>query len=190
MIGLALATLGATLAGAAGQGGEGLHGTVRSGERLESNAVVWLDAPGAPRDTGRAKVVLDQRNLKFLPHILAVRVGTEVEFPNNDRVFHNVFSFHDGKPFDLGIYPVGTARRHRFDELGLSRIFCNIHANMAAYVMVVDTPYFAVANKSGLFTILSVPPSTYPYHAWRPGGPTLTGSTIVEPGKTLDIRWP
>ena len=63
-----------------------------------------------------------------------MRVGTTVDFPNNDRVFHNVFSFRDGKRFDLGMYPIGTLRRVTFDKPGLSRLFCNIHPNMAAYV--------------------------------------------------------
>ena len=124
--------------------------------------------------------MLDQRNLTFSPHVLAVRVGTTVEFPNRDRVFHNVFSFHDGKRFDLGMYPVGTVRHVTFGKPGLSRIFCNIHPNMAAYVMAVDSGYFAVSDASGRFVIAAVPPGTYTYHAWRPGGATLTGSAIVD----------
>ena len=96
--------------------------------------------------------MLDQRNLSFSPHVLVVRVGTTVDFPNNDRVFHNVFSFRDGKRFDLGMYPVGTMQQVTFDQPGLSRIFCNIHPNMAAYVLTVDSPYFARADESGAFT--------------------------------------
>ena len=135
-----------------------LHGTARVGTHAASNAVVWLDAPNAPRSTDRRKVVLDQRNLDFSPHVLAVRVGTTVDFPNNDRVFHNVFSFRDGKVFDLGMYPVGALKHVTFDRPGLSRIFCNIHPGMAAYVMAVDSPYFAVSDQSGAFTIAAVPP--------------------------------
>ena len=119
-----------------------LHGTIRVGERPEPNAVVWVEVPGS--GPPQKKVVLDQRNLSFSPRVLAVRTGTTVEFPNNDRVFHNVFSFRDGKRFDLGMYPVGTIRNVTFDQPGLSRIFCNIHPNMAAYVMAVDSGYFAV----------------------------------------------
>src|ERR1043166_5537568 len=127
-----------------------LHGIARSGTHPASNAVVWLDAPNAPHSTDRRRrIVLDQKNLDFSPHVLVVRVGTTVEFPNNDRVFHNVFSFHDGKTFDLGLYPVGALKRVLFDKPGLSRIFCNIHPNMAAYVMAVDTPYFGVSDKTG-----------------------------------------
>jgi plastocyanin len=166
-----------------------LRGTARAAERPQPNAVVWLDAPNAPRAPTR-KTVLDQRNLSFYPHVLAVQAGTVVDFPNDDRVFHNVFSFHDGKRFDLGMYPVGTVRHITFDKPGMSRIFCNIHPNMAAYVVAVDSPYFAVSDDGGAFTIAAVVPGTYTYHAWRPGGATITGTSVVDPEKALDVRWP
>src|SRR3984893_7108936 len=104
-----------------------LHGTARAAGHPLPNAVVWLEAPNLPGGPPVGQVVLDQRNLSFSPHVLAVRVGTTVDFPNNDRVFHNVFSFRDGKRFNLGLYPVGTSRPVIFDHTGLSRIFCNIH---------------------------------------------------------------
>ena len=166
-----------------------LIGTTRVGDRPEPNAVVWLESAAAPGRETR-KVVLDQRNMSFSPHVLAVRVGTTVEFPNRDRVFHNVFSFHDGKRFDLGMYPVGTTRNVTFGQPGLSRIFCNIHPNMAAYVMAVDSGYFAASDASGRFLIAAVPPGTYVYHAWHPGGATLTGSAIVDGDAPLEVRWP
>jgi plastocyanin len=152
--------------------------------------VVWLDAPKAPAAPQRGRVVLDQRNLTFYPHVLAVRVGTTVDFPNNDRVFHNVFSFRDGKRFDLGLYPVGEVKRILFDRPGLSRLFCNIHPNMAAYVMAVDSPYFAVSDKKGAFKLREVPPGTYTYQAWRPGGAIIDGSIAAGPGSVLEVRWP
>jgi plastocyanin len=166
-----------------------LHGTARVGNRPEPNAIVWLDAAAAPPMVQTSTVVLDQRNLDFSPSVLAVRVGTVVQFPNHDRVFHNVFSFHDGKRFDLGLYPVGTKRDVIFDHPGLSRVFCNIHPNMTAYVMAVETPYFSVSDANGRFTIAGVPPGTYTYHAWRSGRPELTGSVALEAGATLDLQW-
>jgi plastocyanin len=171
--------------------GADLGGTAQSsaGKPVE-NAVIWLDAPDArpkPQDTA---LTVDQRNLAFEPHVLVVRVGTAVSFPNNDRVFHNVFSFKDGKKFDLGMYPAGVkAKPVVFDKPGLSRIFCNIHPNMAAYVMAVDTPYYAMSNERGAFTLANVPAGTYTYHAWRPGGETLTGTVTVGPAKPLELRW-
>ena len=178
-----------SLAATRGFGPFDLAGTTRVRERSEPNAVVWLEtASRAGLDT--RKVVLDQRNLRFSPHVLAVRVGTTVEFPNRDRVFHNVFSFHDGKRFDLGMYPVGAVKNVTFGEPGLSRIFCNIHPNMAAYVMAVDSGYFAVSDAAGRFRISDVPSGTYTYHAWHPGGATLTGSAAVDGDTPLEIRWP
>ena len=165
-----------------------LTGTVQVAGRPVQYAVVWLEASGAPRGP-QQKVAVDQRNLAFVPHVLVVHVGTTVEFPNNDKVFHNVFSFRDGKKFDLGMYPKGAVKRINFDEPGLARLFCNIHPNMAAYVMAVDSPYFAVSNEDGIFTISGVPPGTYTYRAWRPGGQTLTGPIAVDGTSPFEIRW-
>jgi plastocyanin len=169
-----------------------LTGTVHAGGRPKADAVVWLELANGqtPPPPAKKKVVLDQRTSTFFPHVLAVQVGTTVDLPNNDRVFHNVFSFHDGKKFDLGLYPVGTVRRVTFDHRGLSRIFCNIHPNMAAYVMAVDSPYFGVSDSQGRFTIASVPPGAYTYHAWRAGASEVTGAATIEAGKALDIAWP
>jgi plastocyanin len=172
-----------------GQSAADLHGTARAVDGPARDTVVWLDAPTAPRQPDTRRVVLDQRNLSFSPRVLAIRVGTTVDFPNNDRVFHNVFSFRDGKRFDLGLYPVGALRRVLFDQPGLSRIFCNIHPNMAAYVMTVNSPYFARADESGTFTIAAVPAGTYTYHAWRPGAAELTGTWRSTDG-ALNVLWP
>jgi plastocyanin len=184
---VALATVGV---GAASSNAVDVKGTVRVGTRPQSSAVVWLDAPNAPPLAQRAKVVLHQRNLTFLPHVLAVRAGTVVDFPNEDRVFHNVFSFKDGKPFDLGIYPVGSMKRVTFSESGVTRLFCNIHPNMGGYIVTVDSPYFSAVDENGTFTLAAVPPGSYTYHAWRPGSPILTGSAIIRIGSPLEIVWP
>ena len=176
----------ATLSGAGAV--ENVAGTTTAEGRAEPQSVVWIDARGGPKRPSPA-IVLDQRNLDFYPHVLAVRVGTLVDFPNHDRVFHNVFSFHDGERFDLGLYPVGSVRRVRFDHAGLSRILCNIHPGMAAYVMAVDTAFFAVSDERGRFVIHDVPYGNHAFHAWRPGRTELSGSIAVGPGATLDLRW-
>jgi plastocyanin len=154
------------------------------------NAVVWIDVPNPPKVSAKKTPVMDQRNLSFLPRVLAVRVGDSVDFPNHDRVFHNVFSLRDGKKFDLGLYPVGARKRVKFDKPGLCRLFCNIHPNMAAYIMVVDTPFHAVTDGKGRFSIPGVPDGAYTYHAWKPGGKTLDGKVTVGGGKPLEIRLP
>ena len=166
------------------------QGIARVGERPQAKVVVWFDAPpSAPDPVAHPRPVLDQRNLSFSPQVLAVRVGTTVDFPNNDRVFHNVFSFRDGKRFDLGVYPVGARKQVQFDRPGVSRLFCNIHPNMAAYVVAVDTPYFSVSDDDGRFTV-PLPAGTYTYHAWRAGAAELTGSVSIRGATSLDIRWP
>lgn len=167
-----------------------LRGTALAGARPESTAVIWLAAPDAPAPATPPRAELDQRNLAFSPKVLAVRTGTIISFPNNDRVFHNVFSFRDGKRFDLGTYPVGTVKHLPFDNPGLSRVFCNIHPNMGAYILVVDSPYFAVTAGDGSFVIAGVPDGSYPYHAWRPSGPDLSGTVVVGGGRRLEIKWP
>jgi plastocyanin len=166
-----------------------LAGTAHIGGKPVEDAVVWLEVPQPPVFVQSSKVVLDQRNLSFLPRIMVVRVGTTVDFPNNDKVFHNVFSFRDGKKFDLGMYPTGTSKPILFDRPGLARLFCNIHPNMAAYVMAVDTPYYVVSDDRGAFSIADVPPGTYTYHAWRAGGQVLTGRVTVDGKQGLDIQW-
>ena len=171
------------------QGPVDLAGTAYIGSKPASEAVVWLDAPADAPPVRHPKAVLDQRNISFFPHVLVVQVGTNVEFPNHDRVFHNVFSDHDGKKFNLGLYPVGIVKDVPFDRPGLSRVFCNIHPQMSAYVMVVDSPYFALADELGRFNIRDVVPGTYRYHAWRPGGPIVNGSAVAGRGSTLEVRW-
>ncbi len=165
-----------------------LHGTATFQGRPLADAVVWIEAPQRPTQP-RPAAVLDQRNLKFSPHVLAVQVGTTVAFPNHDRVFHDVFSFRDGKRFELGLYPVGAVRYVPFDRPGLSRVFCNIHPGMAAYVLAVESPYFAVSDRDGRFALPELPAGAFPYHAWRPGGATLEGTVDVQPGARLDVQW-
>ena len=167
-----------------------LTGTALVAGKPAQNAVVWLEAAGDPAPAQPSRVVLDQRNLTFFPHVLAVRVGTTVEFPNNDRVFHNVFSFRDGKKFDLGIYPVGATKQVTFSEPGVSRLFCNIHPNMAGYVVAVDSPWFATSDADGRFSIPDVEPGTYTWRAWRAAGPVVSGSVTVRAGAVLEVARP
>ena len=186
---VALTTISWLSTAVLGAEGFDVRGAVRTNGRPQPNTVVWLDAPSAPPSTAK-KVILDQRNLSFSPRVLAVRVGTSVEFPTNARVFHNVFSFRDGRVFDLGLYPVGTVKYVTFDKPGLSRLFCNIHPNMAAYILAVDSPYFAVADELGAFVIREVPAAKYAYRTWRPGGEIEAGAVTVERNSELKIERP
>jgi plastocyanin len=138
----------------------------------ESQVVVWLtpldaSAPKDPAPGVTAKAPeLVQRNKSFEPHVIVVQVGSLIQFPNKDPFFHNIFSMYDGKRFDLGLYEAGTTRSVRFDRPGVSFLFCNIHAEMSAVVIVVDTPYFATSDRTGHLTIPNVPDGKYQMHVW------------------------
>lgn len=111
--------------------------------------------------------VLTQKNKMFEPHMLVVTRGSIVDFPNRDPWFHNVFSLFNGKRFDLGLYEAGSSRTVHFDREGVSFIFCNIHPEMSAVVVVLGSSYFATTNKTGDFTISNVPPGSYMFHVWN-----------------------
>ena len=166
-----------------------VRGRTEVSGRPAPDVVVWLDAPGASRPS-ETRLVIEQRNTEFVPRVLAAQVGSTVELPNTDRIFHNVFSFTNGKPFDLGLYPTGATKRIKLDRPAVNRLYCNIHPHMAAYIVAVDTPYFATSDKTGAFTLRAVPPGEYTYHAWRSGGETLTGIVTLGAGAPMEIRWP
>ncbi|MBM3779253.1 MAG: hypothetical protein FJW23_13635 [Acidimicrobiia bacterium] len=187
---LAVAILGILAAHAAVTANVEVRGTALAAGRGQPNVVVWLEAASPAPPAADARPVMDQRNLRFLPQVLAVQVGSTVEFPNNDRVFHNVFSFRDGTRFDLGLYPIGASKLVRFDQPGVSRIFCNIHPQMAAYVVAVNSPYFAVSGADGSFVLPAVPEGTYTWRAWRAGRKDMAGTVRVQPGATLAVSWP
>lgn len=133
-----------------------------------SGAVVWLTPYDSRRLATPATVArLFQKNKQFLPHVLVVTVGTTIEFPNRDPFFHDVFSIYHGKPFDLGLYERGTSRRIALTRPGVSYIFCNIHPEMSAVVMVLQTPYFAVTGSDGGFQIAHLPPGSYRLEVWH-----------------------
>lgn len=165
-----------------------LQGVARVAGQPHGNVVVWLAGGPASSQPDVPQPVMDQRNLQFLPQVLAIRVGSTVRFPNGDRAFHNVFSFKDGKKFDLGLYPGGAVKFVRFDQPGVSRLFCNIHPRMAAYIVAVDSAYFATTDGHGAFSI-DAPPGTYTYHAWRAGADLLSGSVTVGAAGALEIAW-
>lgn len=102
-----------------------------------------------------------QKDKMFHPHILPVTVGTTVEFPNADPIFHNAFSNYDGQLFDVALYPPGTSRIVVFRKPGVVRVFCNIHPSMAAIILVLKTRYFAKVNADRSYRIPNVPPGQY-----------------------------
>jgi len=134
-----------------------------------SGVVVWLEpvtgTPGLPAPAPPGTVArMVQKDKTFTPHVLPIRVGTSVDFPNFDPIFHNAFSNYNGQLFDVGLYPPGTSRRERFARPGIVRVFCNIHATMSAVIVVLDTPYFEATQKNGVFQFDNLPPGDYALH--------------------------
>jgi hypothetical protein len=144
-----------------------------------------LPDPVPPTDHPR----MAQKGVLFEPSVMAVSVGTTVDFPNLDPFFHNVFSFSKTKKFDLGRYPTGESEAVTFDKPGLVKVFCEIHASMRAYVHVLETPYFAVAEQDGSFAITNVRPGTYTLHCWQENLPDLTRTiTITGDSTFVEVR--
>jgi plastocyanin len=138
-------------------------------DRLTS--VVYLESAPRAATTAAApgRAVLDQRDERFVPHVLAITTGTVVDFPNSDRIYHNVFSLSKTRPFDLGRYAAGRSKSIKFDRPGVVRVFCDIHSHMNAFILVFDHPYFSLTDADGRYRIDNVPPGSYSLVAWNEG---------------------
>src|SRR5450756_308686 len=167
VLALALATF-ATLPVAAGE----LHGKVTcKGVRDSADAVVYIAAaPGKTFPLPSAHAKIDQANLVFSPHVLAVQVGTTVDFLNSDVVLHNVFSPDTcADKFNLGTWPKGEIKSYQFKkECVAATLLCKVHPEMEAFVVAVPTPYFAVTKPDGSFRIANVPDGAYTVKVWHP----------------------
>lgn len=151
--------------------------------------VVYLESgpAAALEELEPSRAVLDQRNETFVPHVLAVRVGTVVDFPNSDRTYHNVFSLSKAKRFDLGRYAAGRSRRVQFERPGVVRVFCDIHSHMSAFVLVFNHPFFDVVDNEGRFRIENVPQGTYDVIAWYEGEARANRSVTVPASGVVDL---
>jgi plastocyanin len=152
-------------------------------------SIVYLDsAPrGAFETSDGGHAVMDQRNESFVPHVLAITTGTTVDFPNSDRLYHNVFSLSKPKTFDLGRYAAGHSKSIRFDRPGIVRVFCDIHSHMNAYILVFSHPFFALTDSDGRYRIDNVPSGTYGIFAWNEGTSSEIQSVTVPDGGTAEI---
>jgi plastocyanin len=160
---------------------------------LPEKVIIYLEPDESIRRSitsiSSRRVILDQRNLMFYPHVLAIQRGTTVVFPNNDDVYHNVFSYSQPRQFDLGRYPRGQFRVVQFNTPGVVRIYCDIHAHMNAVILVLDNPYFTSPDESGNYSIPEVPAGRYTVHFWY--GRNLVESRNVEitPGSVSIINF-
>lgn len=153
------------------------------------DVVVFLENVSGVFKPPAKKPSIDQKNLIFLPHILPVLVGTTVEFPNNDNVMHNVFSPAKVKKFNLGTYGSGTIREVTFDKPGVIPLLCNVHAEMSAYVIVLQNPYFASTGPDGKFSIKNIPPGTYTIKTWHEKLKAQEKKIIISKGKSSTINF-
>jgi plastocyanin len=135
-------------------------------------AVVWLDGPRASGPTP-VQAEIGTSGKEFSPHVLVVPAGSTVAFPNHDPFNHNVFSLSEENPFDLGLYARGETREARFTRPGIMRVYCNVHAQMSAIVVVRDNPWFGQPSGDGSFALPEVPPGRYRLHVWHERAPEV-----------------
>jgi hemoglobin len=161
-----------------------LHGAVIiDGKPPTGLGVVMLWPEKGSKKRVAKQRIIEQRNKTFAPHIMAVPVGSTVSFPNFDPIFHNVFSLSRAKPFDLGMYKNSETREVKLDKPGIVRLGCNLHANMSAYLVVVDAPHYVIVNSDGTYSFKSLAPGKYRVQAWNEqSGEPLTTSVTIKPG--------
>ena len=153
-----------------------------------SNAVIYAEKnPKEGVSAAKTSAVMDQVNLLFVPHVLPVAVGTTVSFPNSDEVRHNVFSPSPAKRFNLGTYPRGASREVVFDKPGEVTLLCNVHAEMSAYVLVLEIPHFTVSAKDGSFSLKDLPPGNYSVTAWHERFKSVSASVEVKGSETVPL---
>jgi plastocyanin len=160
-----------------------------------ANVVIYLDSVRSEDDApavGNRRLAIAQHDETFVPHVLPVLRGSTVEFPNEDPVFHNVFSLSSSRSFDLGRYPHGTSKSVRFDRPGTVQVFCHIHSDMSAVVLVLDNPFFTIPAAPGRYAIDDVPVGDYQLVAWHERIKPIIRRVRVSAGETttLDLDVP
>lgn len=166
-----------------------LAGSVK-GKVTPGNSVVYLETPSAPAPAEK-KATMDQRGLLFQPHVLVVQVGTTVEFLNSDKVQHNVFwpsiSGDKKKGHNMGTWPQGEKRPFKFTDPGIVPLLCNVHPEMAGYIIVSPTPYFEQTGADGSYTLANVPDGDYTITAWHEGKKIQSKKITVSGSATADF---
>jgi len=187
MVGLGVALTGASRANE-------IKGKVSvQGIKSAENIAVYVDVVTDKKfDAPKDHVIIDQRKMAFIPHVVAVQQGTTVEFLNSDPVGHNVYwpSISGNKKLshNLGTWPKGEKKPFQFNDLGTASLLCNVHPEMSGYVVVVPTPYFAVTDKEGNFEIKNVPAGKYTLKTWSEDGkPTTQAVDVSGAAATVDL---
>ena len=162
------------------------------GIKSAENIAVYVDAiPDKKFDAPKDPVVVDQRKMAFVPHVVAIQQGTTVEFLNSDPVGHNVYwpSISGNKKLahNLGTWPKGEKKPFQFNDVGVASLLCNVHPEMSGYIVVTPTPYFAVTDKDGNFEIKNIPPGKYTLKTWSEDGKPTTQAVDVS-GATASVE--
>ena len=155
------------------------------GVKTNAWAVVSLEAPGLKLTPAPEPLKIDQKGFRFLPHVVALQTGSAVRFLNNDPEPHNVYS-PEGR-YNLGTWPTGDTKDYVFKKAGVYSQLCNIHPDMLAFVVVLDTPFFAVTDELGNYLIRNVPPGTYKLVVWHEKKDGLEREVKVEAGRPLKL---
>ena len=151
----------------------------RRGQQPEpSEAVVWLEPLRGPVPVTPVELRMVTRSKVLVPHVMAVPVGSTVRFPNDDPITHNLFSVSPSNPFDLGLYRRGEGKAERFDKPGVVNVYCNVHPNMSAVLVVLDSPYWAHPRRDGSWSI-EAPPGKYRLHVWHEQGGAAESSVQI-----------
>ena len=153
-------------------------------------AVIWLATKTPVPAPAPVRAEINTADKEFSPHVLVLPVGSTVTFPNHDPFNHNVFSLSEENPFDLGLYGRGETRAVKFSRAGIVRIFCNVHPQMSALVVVRDNPYYSQPSSDGSFTIDGVPAGRYVLHAWHERAPEMSRDLTVpvQASDALDLQ--
>ncbi len=192
IIGLPILFLVVLLFAAPGWAGEIKGKVTAQGIKSPENIAVYVDTiPGKSFDPPATHIVMDQKKMTFIPHVVVVLKGTTVEFLNSDPVGHNVYwpSISGNKKLahNMGTWPKGEKKPFQFNDTGAAALLCNVHPEMSGYVVVVSTPYFAVTDKEGNFVIKDVPPGKYTLKTWSEEGKPTTQAVEVTATTTVSI---
>jgi plastocyanin len=162
--------------------------TLKGSKGTQKGVVIYLeDVPGTP-SVPKNHAIIRQREKQFDPPLTVVVRGTTIDFPNEDKIFHNVFSVSRPARFDLGLYKSGTAKSVEFKRTGVVDVYCNIHPEMIAKVKILDNGFYTVSDNKGAFRIDGVPEGTFPVVAWLPSGDEAKGSVTVKAGASAEVK--
>lgn len=144
-----------------------------------ANAVVYLVPTGTKTKPSEMHSQMAMQGRAFAPRVRVLTVGSKLDFPNQDPFSHNIFSSAPGAAFDLGIYGRGVAKQAQFKKAGVFPVYCNIHARMSGFVLVLDTPYWTQPGSDGRWSIAKVPAGKYTMHIWHERAPEQTRDIVI-----------